>query len=78
MSIAETMTRHISLKFHPTVSAATGHTAIKVINDCIEKGDYFLVAEGSVPAGMPQACLIGEEVFTEQLLRAARQAKAGQ
>jgi len=42
-SIAETVTRHISLKFHPTVSAATGHTAIKVINDCIEKGDYYLI-----------------------------------
>ncbi|MCP4710339.1 MAG: hydrogenase small subunit [Planctomycetes bacterium] len=74
--ITEIVTQNISLKFHPTISAATGHTAIKVINDCIEKGDYFLIVEGSVPAGMPQACLMGEEVFTDQLLRAARPAKA--
>ena len=73
---ASILTRFISLWFHSTISTATGHQAVDVINQGIERGGYYLVVEGSVPAGMPEACVIGHEPFTEQVTRAARKAKA--
>jgi hydrogenase small subunit len=69
------LTRYISLAFHQTLSAATGHTAVDAVNRLIEKGDYVLVVEGAVPMGLPKACTFGEELFTHQLGRAARAAR---
>ena len=47
-----------------------------VVHKMIESGGYFLVAEGAVPAGMPEACKVGGELFSEQLVNAATKAKA--
>ena len=73
---ADVLTRYISLWFHSTVSAATGHTAMEVINQGIDKGGYFLVVEGSVPGSMDKACVVGHEPFTQQVARAAAKAQA--
>ncbi len=70
------LTQFLSLSFHQTLSGATGEAALEVVNRTIAQGGYFLIVEGSVPAGMPRACLFGEEVFSVQLARAARKAKA--
>ncbi len=70
------LTEYISLLFHQTLSAATGHTAVEAVNGAIERGGYVLVVEGAVPGSMPRACVFGEEPFPEQVLRAARKAKA--
>jgi hydrogenase small subunit len=73
---AALITEYISLMFHQTLSAATGHLAVEALNKTISQGGYLLCVEGAVPAGMPKACRVGEELFGEQLLRAARSAKA--
>lgn len=73
---ATLLTQYISLAYHQNLSAATGHTAMDAVNQIIAQGDYILVVEGSVPAAMPKACSIGEELFTKQLIRAAAKAKA--
>jgi hydrogenase small subunit len=73
---AEILTAYISLAFHSTLSAATGEVAVETINGMIEHGGYYLAVEGSMPAGMPTACMLGEEPVTNQVLRAARNAKA--
>jgi len=70
------LTRHIHLGFHQTLSATTGQQAVDTVNGMIAQGGYLLVVEGSVPAGMPRAALFGEETFSSQLSRAARQARA--
>lgn len=72
----ELLTQYISLKFNSTLSTATGYDGMNVINQTIDAGEYLLVVEGSVPAGMPKACVIGGEYMTDQLVRAARRAKA--
>jgi hydrogenase small subunit len=72
----ELLTKYISLLFHGTLSFATGHLSMDVLNKSIESKDYLLVVEGSVPEKMPECCLIGEELFTEQVLRAAKNANA--
>lgn len=73
---AALLTQYISLVFHQTISTATGHQAVEAVNKAVAQGGYLLVVEGSVPAGMPKACQVGEELFGTQLLRAARNAKA--
>ncbi|MBI4662124.1 MAG: hydrogenase small subunit [Verrucomicrobia bacterium] len=70
------ITQYISLAFHQTLSTATGHVAVETLNKSIAQGGYILAVEGAVPAGMPRACLNGEETFPDQLMRAARNAKA--
>ena len=70
------ITHYICLAFHQTLSAATGNQAVETVNKIISQGGHILIVEGTVPAGMPNACLFGEETFADQLARAARQAKA--
>ncbi len=70
------LTRYISLGFHQTLSAATGSQAVEVVNKISETGGHILIVEGAVPEKMPLACTFGDEPFAEQLVRAARKAKA--
>jgi hydrogenase small subunit len=74
--IAKVLTQLISLKFHSNISSATGDVAIGVIDGCIDAGGYTLVVEGSIPVGMPSACMIGHEPISEQVVRAAKNASA--
>ncbi len=74
--IDDILTQYISLLFHSTLSTATGEVAMEVINSTIEHGGYYLAVEGSMPIGMPEACKVGEEPVTRQVLRAARNAQA--
>lgn len=73
---AKLLTKYISLGFHQTLSSATGAQAVETVNKLVGQGGYILVVEGTVPAKMPRACMFGEELFTDQLTRAARKAKA--
>lgn len=73
---AQILTTYISLLFHSTLSASTGDISMEVINQSIDRGGYFLVVEGSIPAGMPKACVVGKEHLTKQVTRAAQNAKA--
>ncbi len=73
---AELLTGYISLMFHSTLSAATGHRAMDVVDDTIAAGEFLLVVEGSVPRKMPSACVMGEKSIAEMILQAARRAKA--
>jgi len=72
----ELLTGYLSLTFHGTLSAPTGHLASEVVNQMIEQGGFYLVVEGSVPAGIPEACLFASEPVSLQIVRAAQRAKA--
>lgn len=60
--IVSLLTGVISLTFHQTVSAATGHTAIDILRNILEKEcrDYVLVVEGSIPLKSPVFNTLGE------------------
>ncbi len=73
---AELLTDYISLVFHQNVGAAQGGDVRKVLEQVGEAGDYFLVVEGSVPAGMPEACELAGRHFEDWLLPLARDAAA--
>jgi len=57
-SIAEVLLRIISLKYHPTMMAASGEKAADFLYDMAEKnkGKYFLAVEGAVVTGMDGKC----------------------
>jgi len=71
----------ISLEFHETLQAASGHQAEKQMNEAMEhfNGKYLLFVEGAVPLGMNgNYGTIGAtgETFVDHLHRAAKGAAA--
>jgi len=74
--VAAVLTQYISVDYHTTLSAAAGATALEALERRMAAGNYLLVVEGAVPAGMPLACRVGDEPFTQLLTRAARRATA--
>ncbi len=78
--LAELLTRHISLVFHATLSAATGEMAMDIVHRIMENsresGGYLLAVEGSIPEKMPNVCMMGEESMNDLISRAAKPAKA--
>ena len=72
----EILTDMLSLVYHPTISAAQGNTAMDVVKHAVQSKDYFLVVEGAVPIGIPEACVVGGRPFADTLESAARNAKA--
>ncbi|WP_419194850.1 hydrogenase small subunit [Novipirellula herctigrandis] len=70
------ITEYMSLLFHSTISSATGSLASSVISETIDQGDFLLVVEGSIPLGMPEACMSGGRPISELIAKAAGRAKA--
>jgi len=71
----------ISLEFHETLMAPSGHQAEKQLEDAIEtfRGKYILFVEGAIPMGMDgKYGTIGAkaETFYEHLTRVAKDAAA--
>jgi len=60
--IVGVITEHISLNFHQTLMAGTGHVAVNVLEDAVKKQrkDYVLIVEGSIPTKDDSYCTIGE------------------
>ncbi|MDY6934017.1 MAG: hydrogenase small subunit [Spirochaetota bacterium] len=58
---ATLITKYISLNFHQTISAGTGHVLIDVIEDALKKKrkDFILVVEGSIPTKGNEYCTLG-------------------
>ena len=71
---AELMTRYISLLFHHTLSATTGEACMEIIDKTSQEGGHILVVEGSIPEGMPEACMMGHHPVTELVASAAKSA----
>lgn len=60
--IVSVITEHISLNYHQTIMAGTGHTAIDVLEQAVKKNrkDFILIVEGSIPTKDESYCTIGE------------------
>lgn len=73
---AELLTRYISLKFHSTLSTATGYTATDTLAASLESDDFILAVEGSIPYDMPKACVLGHDTVADLVARGAQKARA--
>lgn len=74
--IQQIVTELASIMFHPTISAAQGEDALKIIEHVKKENfPFILVIEGSIPLHMPKACMLGEKPFEEEVLPLIKKAK---
>lgn len=80
--VKEILTEVIGLKYHPNVSAAAGDLAMKVIDETMKAGNYYLVVEGAAPTKDGGVyCTVGERngmplPFLERVQELGRNAAA--
>jgi len=75
-SAAEIILDTISLRYHESVMAASGHTAENALHATIEEGGYVLIVEGSIPEADDRFCEIGGVPFIDTLKKATANAGA--
>lgn len=67
----------ISLRYHETVMAASGHQAEEALARAVAEGGYILVVEGSIPMAEDGLfCTVGGRTFKEIVRETARRAAA--
>jgi hydrogenase small subunit len=67
----------ISLRYHETAMAASGHLADEVLSKTIQEGGYLLVIEGSIPLAQDGLfCVVGGKPFKDIVREAASKAAA--
>ncbi len=75
---AELVLDTISLRYHESLMAASGHVSEKALSDTIrdEKGGYVLIVEGSIPTIDPRFCQVAGKNFVDIVAEAADGAAA--
>jgi hydrogenase small subunit len=66
----------ISVRYHETIMAASGHIAEKAREDTVKEGGYVLVVEGSIPSADDRFCLVGGQSFRKIVKETAEKAAA--
>jgi hydrogenase small subunit len=66
----------LSIRYHETIMAASGHMAEKAREDTIKEGGYVLVVEGSIPSADDRFCMVGGHPFREIVKETAEKAVA--
>lgn len=76
ISPLSSITTYSNLSFHADLSAISGQQALALIDSFIsgKDGEYYLAIEGAIPAGMPEACMIGSKPFGEYVAAGAKTA----
>lgn len=75
--VLDILTKFTNLVFNPDVSLATGHQVEALLRKVAVSGQpYVLIVEGSIPVGMPHACLLADEPIGEWVKRLAAPATA--
>lgn len=65
----------LSVRFHPTLMAASGSDAVDGLNECIKNGSYILVLEGAIPTADPRYCMVENQSFLDLFKNAAAKAE---
>ncbi|MFB3881226.1 MAG: hydrogenase small subunit [Armatimonadota bacterium] len=81
-SAGDLLINHINLAYHPNIMSVPGESAVEVVGDVYQRGNYILAVEGGVPTAYGGATCIawsynGQEVTFQQAVRdlSARAAK---
>lgn len=56
--VADLLTNHINLIYHPTLMALAGDSAVASLRQVYEEGNYILVVEGGVPTAYNGYCCV--------------------
>lgn len=74
-SAAELILDMISIRYHETIMAGSGHTSDEAYQTAL-KEKFVLVVEGSCPAKEDRYCMVGGKPFRQTLIEAAKKAQA--
>lgn len=74
--VASIILDKLSVRYHETIMAASGHQSEAVYHATVKEGGYILVVEGSIPTADDRFCMVGGRPFKEILLEAATNAVA--
>jgi hydrogenase small subunit len=66
----------IRLQVHPNLSFSQGESYLKILDTVSAKGGHVLVVEGSIPAKMKKACMLGEHTLYDELKKHMEKAAA--
>jgi hydrogenase small subunit len=66
----------LSLRYHESIMAASGHLAETAYEDTVKEGNYVLCVEGSIPTADDRFCMVGGRPFREMVEEAAGNAAA--
>jgi hydrogenase small subunit len=66
----------LSVRYHETIMAASGHMAEKAREETVKEGGYVLVVEGSIPSANDRFCMVGGRPFNEIVRGTAERAAA--
>lgn len=61
----------LSVRYHETIMAASGHQAEAAYQATVKQGGYVLIVEGSIPTADDRFCMVGGRPFREILLEAS-------
>lgn len=75
-SIADVILDGISLRYHESVMAASGHIAETALQEAVKAGGYVLVVEGAIPSADDRFCMVGGRPFREVVEECAKGAAA--
>lgn len=73
---AEVVLDLLSIRYHETIMAGSGHVAEQALHETIKEGGYVLVVEGSIPTVDGRFMTIGGKPFDEILKESAANAAA--
>lgn len=74
--VASIILDRLSVRYHETIMAASGHLSESAYHDILEQGGYVLVVEGSIPSVDDRFCMVGGRPFKEIVEEAAGKASA--
>lgn len=78
VSLTDILTKFTNIIYHPDISSATGHQVLDILTKVTQKlnNNYIFVLEGSIPIGLPHACMMGDKPMMEWVDMLARNATA--
>ena len=73
VTILDILNRFTNIIFHPTLMAGTGEIATNILEKYKSK-NLIMVLEGSIPMGLPHACMMGDRYISEWIEKIAKKA----
>jgi hydrogenase small subunit len=64
----------LSVRYHETIMAASGHLCESVYHETLREGGFILVVEGAIPSADDRFCMIGGRPFRKLVEEAAEKA----
>lgn len=74
--VASLLLDKLSVRYHETIMAASGHKSEEAYHATVKEGGYVLIVEGSIPTADDRFCMVGGRPFREIVLEAAANAAA--